>query len=1079
MKKFIKKLSLFDIIICILFIVVNILSIILFGWLGIIAIPILALLIFIYFYPDKVVILFKNIKILLFTKRKKDKSSKEKKNDNRKEKRINFKKKMKNYSVEEEFDESDILIDDDEEKEELFANLYETRDVDIVKKINKKKNNKDSKNDKKKNNKNNKKNVIIPKKQKDVKKVKSNANNKKVKEKEKKKKRKFWKVLVSMFLIFCIMCVLGVAAFLTYIVVTTEDFDPNKLTYQDQTKVYDKNGNVFATLGTEKRESVTYDKLPQVLIDAIIATEDSRFFEHNGVDFARFLKASFGQLMGKSSAGGASTLTMQVSKNNLTSRDSDGLEGIIRKFRDVYISVFQIEKEYSKEQIIEFYVNDNLLGGSNYGVEQASQYYFGKSVSELNLTEAATIAGIFQSPNKYRPDRYPDEAEKRRNLVLDLMVRHGYITTDEADIAKAISVESLIVAKAEENNYQAFLDTVTAEVESKTKLNPYEVSMEIYTSLDTSIQSGIDDIMSGKTYTWKNDVVQAGIAVVKVDTGEVVAIGAGRNRSGIASWNNATQARRHPGSTAKPIFDYGPGFEYNNYSTYTLFNDEPWSYTNGPSVKNHDGKFMGLMTLKEAISISRNIPALKAFQENNKNDIYNFVTSLGITPEDPLHESHAIGGFTGVTPLELASAYATFANGGYYIEPHTVTKIVYRDTGEVEEFKYTKERVMKASTAFLVNNILEYAVDYGFDGGAKVYGKTVAAKTGTSSFDSATVKANNLPSNAVNDLWTSAYTPEYSFSVWYGYTEIDSEYCNLSSDGSNYKNKLVKQLVKVIPMTSKEFDVPDTVVKSQVEFGTWPAQLPSEYTPSELITTEYFVKGTQPTEVSDRFTKLSDVTNLKTEKVNNNTVKITWEYQVPSAHDENYLRTYYSQSVFGNQTEKYLSERLAYAGGIGFGIYTKDNDGNLTRIKFTTDKEYEFTNTTNEDLQLVVKVQYEQYDANASDGVVSEVVPSKNTPGIDIGDNNNSGSLTVTGISSKSIPKGTYKETIVVKDNNRDITDLATIEYSIASAEIYTNNRNDFESKVNLLTKGSYDIKYKIIYNGQTIIKNRVLYIDL
>ena len=1077
MKNFIKKLSVFDIIICILFIVVNILSIILFGWLGLIAIPILSLLIFVYFYPNKIVILFKNIKKILFTKRKDNSFSRKKnKDNNNEEKKINFKKKMKNYSVEEEFDESDILLEEEEEKEELFASLYETRDVDIVKKINNKKKNKDNK---KNNSKNNKKNVIVSKNSKNSKKSKSNSNNMKVRNKEKKNKRKFWKILVSMFLIFCIACVLGVAAFLTYIVVTTEDFDPNKLTYQDQTKVYDKNGNVFATLGTEKRESVTYDKLPQVLIDAIIATEDSRFFEHNGVDFARFLKASLGQLMGQSNAGGASTLTMQVSKNNLTSRDSDGLEGIIRKFRDVYISVFQIEKKYSKEQIIEFYVNDNLLGGSNYGVEQASRYYFDKSVSELNLSEAATIAGIFQSPNKYRPDRYPEEAETRRNLVLDLMVRHGYITKDEAEIAKAISVESLIVAKAEENNYQAFLDTVTSEVESKTKLNPYEVSMEIYTSLDTSIQKGIDDIMSGKTYTWENDLVQSGIAVIKVDTGEVVAIGAGRNRKGTATWNNATQARRHPGSTAKPIFDYGPGFEYSNYSTYTLFNDEPWSYTNGPSIKNHDAKFLGLMTLKKAISISRNVPALKAFQENNKNDIYNFVTSLGIKPEDPLHESHAIGGFTGVTPLELAAAYACFANGGYRIEPHTVTKIVYRDTGEVEEFKYTKERVMKASTAFLVNNILEYSVDYGFTGGARVSGKTTAAKTGTSSFDSVTLKANNLPANAVNDLWTAAYTPEYSFSVWYGYTEINSEYYNVSADGSKYKDKIVKELVKVIPMTSKEFDVPDTVVKSQVEFGTWPAQLPSEYTPSDLITTEYFVKGTQPTEVSDRFAKLNDVTNLKTEKVNNNTVKLTWDYKTPNAFDENYLRTYFSQRVFGNGTDTFISERLNYAGGIGFGIYTRDEDGNLKRIKFTTDKEYEYTNTTNKDIQLVVKVQYAQYDANASDGVVSEVIPSgKNNPGIDIGDNNSS-SLTVSGIGSKNIPHGTYKESIIVKDNNRDVTDLATIEYSIASAQIYTSDKKVFESKVNLLTKGTYEIKYKIIYDGKTIIKNRTLYIDL
>lgn len=1055
MLDFFKKFSVFDIIISILFIIVNVLSIILFKWLGLLVFPILSIFIFIYFYPDKIVMLFKNIKRKIV---KNDKKTDQKKNkDNKK---IDKKtKKNKNYSVEEEFEDSDILLnteEDEEKEEELFASLYETKEVDVVKKINKKKNNK-TKNNKKK-----------------------NSYKKNNKTKDKKSKRKLWKVLLSGFLIFCIICVLSVAAFLAYIVVTTENFDPGKLTYQDQSKVYDKNGNVFATLGTEKRESVTYEKLPQVLVDAIIATEDSRFFEHNGVDFARFLKASFGQLMGKSSAGGASTLTMQVSKNNLTSTNSSGIEGIIRKFRDVYISVFQIEKKYSKEEIIEFYVNDNLLGGSNYGVEQASQYYFGKSVSELNLAEASTIAGIFQSPNNYRPDRHPEEAETRRNLVLDLMVRHGYITKEEAETTKAISVESLVVAKNEEETYKAFLDTVVDEVEKKTKLNPYEVSMKIYTTLDTSIQNGVDDIMDGTTYTWENDLVQAGIAVVNVNTGEIAAIGAGRNRQDERTWNYATQARRHPGSTAKPIFDYGPGFEFSNYSTYTLFNDEPWEYTDGPSVNNWDNGFNGLMTLKDAVAVSRNIPALKAFQQNNKTNIYNFVTSLGIKPESPLHEAHAIGGFTGVTPLEMAAAYAAFANGGYYIEPHTVTKIEYRDTGEVEEFKYTKERVMEASTAFLVNNVLEYAVNYGFDGGARVYGKTTAAKTGTSSFDTATLEANNLPEWAVNDLWTAAYTPEYSFSVWYGYEEINSEHYNVSADGGTYKDGIIRQLVKVIPMTSKDFDIPDTVIQSKVEFGTWPAALPSENTPKELIRTEYFIKGTQPTEVSDRFKKFNDVKNLKVKEVSDNTVELTWDFKTPEAFSESYLKKYFSQSTFGNGTDNFIKERLETFGGIGFGIYTKDKNGKLEEVDFTTDTEYRYTNKTNKDVQLVVKVQYKDYEANASDGVVTkETIKGKNSTennnSEDNSDENNTNTFTIIVPSASSSNIGKYTDDLVVKANNRDVTSNANIIYSIESKNINTNNKKDFENKVNLLEKGTYNITYKVTYKNETIIRRKNL----
>ena len=1057
---YLKKLTIFDIIIIILFIIINILSIILFNWLGLIALPTLAILILIYYNSNKIAILCKKI----FKKNMKNKKNYNKKENelNKFNTKINNNKKKtdkkKKNSIDDEFLDDDIILKDDEIIDDnKIEILNESRDVDNVKKINKKKK---------------------------VNKKKAKIQTRKVKEKKTRKKFIVLKVLLSLFLIFCITGVLAVSGFIAYIVTTTEDFDPNKLTYQDQTLVYDKNGNIFARLGTEKRESVTYSKLPQVLVDAIIATEDSRFFQHNGVDFARFLKASVGQVLGQSNAGGASTLTMQVSKNNLTSRNSDGIEGIIRKFRDVYISVFQIEKKYTKEEIIEFYVNDNLLGGSNYGVEQASQFYFGKSVSELNLAEAATIAGIFQSPNKYRPDLYPEEAETRRNLVLDLMVRHGYITKKEADITKSIPMESLVIANNnKDENYKGFLYTVVDEVQEKTKLNPYEVSMKIYTTLDTSIQNGVDSIMNGTSYTWENEVVQAGIAVVNVHTGEIMAIGAGRDQEDRKmGFNYATQARRHPGSTAKPLFDYAPGFEFSNYSTYTLFYDEPWTYTDGPAVNNWDGGYSGLITLKDALSYSRNVPALKAFQQNSKKNIQTFVNSLGITTEEPLHEAHSIGGFTGATPLEMAAAYAAFANGGYYIEPHTVTKIEYRDTGEVEEFKYTKERVMEASTAFMVNNVLENAVNVGFDGGSRVYGKTVAAKTGTSNFDTATIINNNLSWDAVNDLWTVAYTPEYSFSVWYGYEDLSSGYYSHNNAASGYKNALMRQLIKYIPMTTKDFEIPDTVTQSKVEFGTWPAQLPSDDTPPDLIKYEYFKTGTHPTEKSKRFQKFDDVENIKVEKISSKTIEITWDYEMPKEFTEAYLKKYYSQSVFGKGTETLLKSRLESYGGVGFGIYTEDKNGNIEQVDFTTDTEYRYTSKKNNIVGIIIKVQYRDYVNNASNGVKYKVnLNSTNNNDEDNNNNdndNNTGNnnttetslITTTIAKTASYSVGNYKEKdFVVKYNNRTITDTEnlTIYYKIVNKDISTTDKAEFIERVNNLEAGSYTIEYTIYYKDE------------
>lgn len=1019
---FIKGLKKDEIVICILFIVISIFSILSFGWMGLIAIPVMAVLLYIYYKPDKITKLFKKGK-----KNIKKKVSNTKKKDN--------KKKVVN-----DFDDTII-------KDEIKEELKKDEDVLVVKKktTSKKKN------------------------------TKKKSNNKNSKE-----KRALWKNILTAFIILCIVGIVSVAGFILYIVIATKLFDPNALSNKEQTVVYDKDGNIIDTLGEQKRENVTYDELPEVLVDALIATEDSRFFQHNGVDLPRFLKASFGQLLGNSDAGGASTLTMQIAKNNLTSTTSTGIKGIIRKFQDIYLSVFYIEKQYTKEQIIEFYVNDNCLGGRIYGVKEAAEYYFGKSVSELSLPEASLLAGLFQAPNGLNPYTNPEGAAERRSTVLSLMVRHGYITEEEKELAEAVSVESMLAEATEEGDYAGYIDTVVAEVEEKTGNNPYKVSMKIYTNMDRSIQDGINDVLSGKTHTWEDEEVQAGISVVDVNTGAIVAIGAGHNRKA-NSWNFATQEVRHIGSTAKPLFDYGPGFEYNNFSTYTLFNDEPWAYTDGPEVGNWDGSYQGLITLRQALSVSRNVPALKAFQQVSKKNIIDFVTKLGINPEtegNTLHEAHALGAFEkGATTLEMASAFAAFANGGYYIEPSSVTKIEYRDTGEVVEFNNDKERVMADSTAYLMNNVLQYAVEHGFNGGARVYGSTVAAKTGTSNLDDATIEKLGLPAGAVKDLWTVAYTPEYSIALWYGYKDLDSEH--YLSGASAPKDAVMQSVMKSIPKTTKEFTMPDSVVASQVEFGTWPAQLPSEYTPSDLIRTEYFKKGTQPTEVSQRFSQLNDVTNLQSE-VDGRTVKLTWDFKVPEVVTESYLKTYFSQSVFGNGTNGFVQQRLSYnqntLGGLGFGIYLEDVDGTTTEVEFTTDTEYVFTvpsSYSSRNATIIVKAEYRSFKSNASKGVTENVTITGGSIikslKVDIGDSV---------VNSKV---GEYKENdITIRYNGISIDNSdASISYKLYSSSGSQlgnySSANELQNKVNTLSAGNYKISYIVSYKGESVIEEKTV----
>lgn len=897
-----------------------------------------------------------------------------------------------------------------------------------------------------------------------------------------------WKKIVIILLILAIFMILAFTAFCAYIVLTTDDFVPDKLSQSESTIMYDNKGNEFTTLGVmtddilQKREKISYDEFPQVLVDALIATEDSRFFQHNGVDLARFLKASALQLLGKD-AGGASTLTMQVSKNNFTDTTSHGIKGIIRKFRDIYVSVFQIEKNYTKQEIIEFYLNDNCMGETNYGVEQGSQYYFGKSARDLSLTEAALLVGLFQSPNGYNPYVYPEKAETRRNTVLNLMVRHGYITKEEADIAKSIPVESLLSGDGgkELDQYYGFSRTVYEEAIKLTGLDPYVTPMKIYTTLNIDVQDGINKALAGETVKWKDDVVQAGIAVTDVNTGAVIAIGAGRNRTTSQSFNFATQARRQPGSTAKPLFDYAPGIEFENWSTYQLFTDEKWSYTNGPEVNNWDNKYSGLMTMKSALAVSRNIPALKAFQSLNKSKILEFVTSLGIEPEVEngfLHEAHAIGGFTGVSPLQMAVAYASFANGGYYIEPYTITKIEIRSTGEVFEYKHQKNRVMSEATAYLMNNMLVYAVNNGFNGGAKLSGVQVAAKTGTSNYSKEYVKEKGL-SSSINDLWTVAYTPEHSIALWYGYERASKEYQHSRTGYNTQKENIMRAVMKYIPKTSKTFKVPGTVVSVDVEKGTWPAMLPSAYTPSDLITKEVFIKGTEPTEVSPRFAQFDNVTNIRYDySISSGKIRLNWDYQEPKILTDAYLNNYFSQSVFGNSTSVFVSERKLYndsvLGEFGFGIYKKDASGNLTALDFVTDNNYTYVvpSGTNGTITLVVKAEYYKFKSNSSTGVEVPVAIS-NTPGTTLPPTGLAVKFYGDSVKSKviNINVGStfvgQDKPIVITYNDVDVTDDATISAVVKHGTSTTTvtSGNPISKLINTSSSGTYRVEYSVKYN--------------
>ena len=871
--------------------------------------------------------------------------------------------------------------------------------------------------------------IMAEKKKTNAKKItsKKSVSNK---AKSKTKAKKGFKIFLIILLTCFILGIIAVIGFFSYIVVNAPEFSEEMLYVTEPTIVYDKDGNEFAKLGEEKRVTLSYDEIPEVLIDAIVATEDSRFFEHNGVDWARFLKASAYQLMGRSEAGGASTLTMQVSKNNISQDNTaTGLKGIIRKFTDVYVSLFKIEKKYTKERIMEFYVNTYWLGSNSYGVEQISLTYFGKSAKDLNLSEAAMIAGLFQAPGKYNPYTNPEATEARRKTVLKLMKRHGYINEKEYKIASELTVDKIVIPKEESaivsgtvSKYQPFIDTVVEEVEELTGNNPYTTSMEIYTTLDPKVQDYLNKIMSGESYNWENDTVQAGVAIINVKDGSITAIGGNRQNDAIDKYNYATDLNNQIGSTAKPLYDYGPAIEYNNWNTYSILVDEPITYSDGHSINNWDGGYEGFETMRIALKGSRNIPALKTFKAVNKSKIIEFVTNLGLTPEiyscdkgyyrdgkicinkedpddvkdanvsDTLHEAHAIGGYNGESPLTLTAAYAAFPNKGVYTKPYSFTKLIYRETNKEYENTISKTEVMSEATAYMVSDMLATTAYQAMGRSYNINGVKYAAKTGTTNYDEKKLQAHGLLwSGAVNDLWAVGYNTEYAVGVWYGYDKLSSKHYNRFNTGEH--TRLLQAVAKKVFTNKDYFKRPSNVIEVELEKECPEATLPSKYTPNDLRITELFIAGTEPTEVSKRFDKLEDVSNLTATDLDG-VVTLKWDAVAnPKINDKDYLKQYYDK-VFekDNYLNNFVSARLNYnknkMGVLGYNVYLKDAEGNLNLLDFVTTNEYQTNLDISGEYTFVVKTSYSIFKANMSDGksiklnitVTSPIIPPTTTP---------------------------------------------------------------------------------------------------
>lgn len=622
-----------------------------------------------------------------------------------------------------------------------------------------------------------------------IKKVSNKNNNIKNKEPNKKKKNKKlgWKIFRAMLLIGLALCIVGagiVLGVISGIIDDTESISLEELELLPQTSfMYDMNGNDLASLyDSQNRIMVTFDDIPKSAVNAVVAIEDERFFTHHGIDIKRTLGAIVTYVVNKGdSSFGGSTLTQQLVKN-IT---SDKEKAWQRKIREWYRAI-SLETKLKKNQIFESYVNTIYYGDGCYGIEVASNHFFGKSVSELNLAESAAIAAMIQSPevtNPYKNEEAVEKLKKRQSVVLDKMKSLGMINNEEYEEAKnyelAFNKKDVDYSETQTYFVDAVVEAVIKDLMEQRNVSRgiamkmiYTDGYKIYTTQDPSVQAAIDSAFTDQSIFGVdrkyNEIQQGSMVVIDHEKGEVRGlIGGAGEKSGALTLNRATQTYRQLGSCAKPFGAYGPAFEQGKLSPGAGLDDTQFSIGNYTPV-NWYHSFYGFVTVREAIEDSMNIPALRAnLLVNDAKYCLQFSQNCGLTSlsdADLGAASLALGGYTkGVTTLEVAGAYSTIANEGYYIEPKLYTKVEDRNGNIIlDNTKVEAKAAMKDSTAFMLASCLESVVSQPFGtayGAVRINNGAIqcAGKTGNTNDD--------------KDRWFCGFTPYYTIACWTGYDQ--------------------------------------------------------------------------------------------------------------------------------------------------------------------------------------------------------------------------------------------------------------------------------------------------------------------
>lgn len=590
-------------------------------------------------------------------------------------------------------------------------------------------------------------------------------------------------VAIAAISFFLLLFVLGALIF-GYYAMKAPTLSEKDLVATTSSKIYDNKNNLIADLGAEKRINVTANEIPTDLVNAIIAIEDHRFFNHRGVDIVRIGGSFLHNLHGGSQGG--STLTQQLIKLTYFSTSASD-RTLSRKIQEAWLAT-QLEKKATKQEILTYYVNKVFMANGNYGMQTAAKSYYGKDLKDLSLPQVALLAGMPQAPNQYDPYSHPEAAQQRRNLVLKEMLDMKSISNKQYEAAVNTPVTDGLQSLSSSSSYPAYMDNylkeVIEQVEEETGYNLLTTGMDVYTNVDTEAQKKLWDIYNTDEYVnYPDDEIQVASTVIDVNNGKVIAQLGSRHQSSNVSFgtNQAVETNRDWGSSMKPISDYAPALEHEEYtSTAATITDAPYNFPHSSTpFYNWDRSYYGSITMTYAIQQSRNVPAVKALEKVGLKKAKKFLNGLGIDYPEMVY-ANAISSNTsvssnkyGASSEKMAAAYAAFANGGTYYKPKYVSRVVFSD-GTTKEFDSEGTRAMKATTAYMMTDMMKTVLMSGIGTNAAISGVYQAGKTGTSNYSdnelSKLTKNSSYSSFVAPDESFVGYTPEYAMAVWTGYS---------------------------------------------------------------------------------------------------------------------------------------------------------------------------------------------------------------------------------------------------------------------------------------------------------------------